>query len=256
MAGQQLPDDLLAWLRDLDRRLVALERSPQLTSASIKDGALTIYNAAGLPVLVLGKQSTGRYGLSAFNAAGQRTLELGELASSRNGLEVPDPTSGVAQVRVGQLAAGGYGLEAVSGGATVTLDTLAFRAAAAVVNTDQTTTSTSYTDLATAGPAAAVTIGSSGRAIVILTARTQTGSAGGEGGYMGFAISGATTAAPADDQSMLVASPGAMADAVRASAAFLVTGLTAGSNTFTAKYRSISGSLISFKSRNLIVLPF
>ena len=41
---------------------------------------------------------------------------------------------------------------------------------------------------------------------------------------------------------------------VQASATYLVSGLTAGSNTFTAKYR-VDASTGTFVNRNIIVIP-
>jgi hypothetical protein len=254
MAGQQLPADLVAWLRDLDRRLATLERSPQLTSASIKDGALTIYNAAGLPVLVLGKQSTGRYGLSAFNAAGQRTLELGELASSRNGLEVPDPTTGVAQIRVGQLAAGGYGLEAISGGQPVTLDKLAFGIQAARIDTSEThVAGGGFADLPTVGPSVTVNVGAAGRLLVQVTCGISGGS-GGQG-KAGFDISGATTVAPSANSAVIVGGAVGVAEVGQVGATYLVTGLNPGSHTIKMMYAS-TGTTMTYFARTIAVQPF
>lgn len=256
MAGQQLPDDLFAWLRDLERRLVSLERSPQLTSASIKDGALTIYNAAGQPVLVLGKQSSGRYGLSAFNPAGQRTLELGELASSRNGLEVPDPTTGVAQVRLGQLAAGGYGLEAIDSatGALVKIATVAFGLQAARVDTSETKAAGGgFGDLATVGPSVNVTVGNSGRLLVQLTSGITT-PAGGQG-KVGFDIGGATTVAATAFAALIAGGEPGQTAINQMGATYLVTGLNAGAHTVTAKYQATGGT-ITFYARTIAVQPF
>lgn len=256
MAGQQLPDDLFAWLRDLERRLVSLERSPQLTSASIKDGALTIYNATGQPVLVLGKQSNGRYGLSAFNPAGQRTLELGELASSRNGLEVPDPTTGVAQVRIGQLAAGGYGLEAIdpATGALVKIATVAFGLQAARIDTSETKVAGGgFGDLATVGPSVNVTVGNSGRLLVQLTSGITT-PAGGQG-KVGFDISGATTVAATAFAALIAGGEPGQTAINQMGATYLVTGLNAGAHTVTAKYQATGGT-ITFYARTLAVQPF
>jgi hypothetical protein len=102
------------------------------------------------------------------------------------------------------------------------------------VLTLQTTTSTSYTDLATAGPAVTVTTGT--KALVMINAQIYGGA--GQLQYMSFAISGATTVAATDNFSM--ANEGALT--LSAGVTFLVTGLTAGSNTFTAKYRVTGGS--------------
>ena len=120
------------------------------------------------------------------------------------------------------------------------------------VATSQTTTSTTYTDLATTGPAVTVTIPASGNALVILTA-SQSDGTNNQGAYMAFAVSGATTRAASDTTARIVKN-GTGSSAVQGSATFFVTGLTAGSNTFTAKYR-VTGGTGTFLNRTIIVIP-
>ena len=50
-----LPPSLKATLDDLKRRLANLERSPRLTSASIRNGLLRVLDAAGRAVVLLGQ---------------------------------------------------------------------------------------------------------------------------------------------------------------------------------------------------------
>jgi hypothetical protein len=121
------------------------------------------------------------------------------------------------------------------------------------VATSQTTTSTSYTDLATAGPAVTVTIPSSGKALVTLTG-SLTNNANAAQSNMGFAVSGATTQAASDTQALVVKSGGNQFILVQGSATFFLSGLTPGSNTFTAKYR-VSAGTGTFVNRTIIVVP-
>jgi hypothetical protein len=121
-----------------------------------------------------------------------------------------------------------------------------------VVATSQTTLSTIYTDLATAGPTVTVTIRASGAAIVILTARTDNTNSGVEV-FMGFAVSGATTVAASDAQALCSSARNA-GDTPKYSAVFWVTGLNAGSNTFTSKYRTTANTA-TFADRNIMVIP-
>jgi len=122
----------------------------------------------------------------------------------------------------------------------------------ATVATSQTTTSTSYTDLATSGPAVTVTTGT--KALVIVSGKlrvTQEGTA-----FMSYAVSGATTVAGADAVALQKQNDttSGVEDFIRASSASLVT-LTAGSNTFTAKYRSSAGSkTATFADREIFVI--
>lgn len=122
-------------------------------------------------------------------------------------------------------------------------------AATAQVATSETTTSTSYTALATAGPAVTVTTGV--RAVVIVhgdCSNSGTGSA-----RMSYAISGATSTAASDIKGLSVS--GAASAGVLSSAISLETGLTPGSNTFTAQYR-VSASTGTFGNRRIVVLPY
>lgn len=119
----------------------------------------------------------------------------------------------------------------------------------AQVPTSQTTTSTSYTDLATVGPTVTITTGTI--AIVCLIAQIQH-STGGPA-LVGFAVSGATTAAAADTQAIYY-SASAANEYAQFSGLFLVSGLTAGSNVFTAKYKVSSGTG-TFLNRQLFVWP-
>jgi hypothetical protein len=108
------------------------------------------------------------------------------------------------------------------------------------VAANEATTSGSYTNLTTSGPAVTITTGT--KALVIISSisfNTQAG--GGEvGSLMSFAVSGATTTAASD--SYRVSCGGLDANGyLSASRAFVIT-LTAGSNTFTAKYRVDQGT--------------
>ena len=117
--------------------------------------------------------------------------------------------------------------------------------AAATVTTSQATTSTSYTDLATAGPAVTVTTGTS----ALVTIQTLGAGAVSNRQFMSFAISGATTvAAGTYVQGVTTATD----DSFRVSS-FVVSGLTAGSNTFTTKYKSSDGNSIPFAERVITV---
>ena len=119
----------------------------------------------------------------------------------------------------------------------------------ATVATQQTTTSTSYTDLATSGPAVTITTGT--KALVIISAgEMRNQNASGECD-MSFAVSGATTTAAADATSVGITSA-ASNETFRPTGAFIVT-VTAGSNTFTAKYR-VGGGTGVFANRRISVI--
>jgi hypothetical protein len=106
----------------------------------------------------------------------------------------------------------------------------------------ESTSSTTYTDLTTAGPAVTVTTGTT--ALVSIKCAIDDG-ADEIFGRMSFAVSGATTVAAQDEYSIgakikqifSVSAEGYLIFG----ATFVLTGLTAGSNTFTAKYRKVTG---------------
>lgn len=138
--------------------------------------------------------------------------------------------------------------------ASVTPDKLGLSPSTADVATSQTTTSTSYTDLATAGPAATVTIGDNGLALVVIRCRMASNTDNALT-YMGVAMSGANTESASDTY----AAQRRISDANSAGfetieATFLRTGLTAGSTTFTSKYKVNTGTG-TFDIRSIIVIP-
>lgn len=121
----------------------------------------------------------------------------------------------------------------------------------ATVSTLQSTTSTSYTNLSTSGPAVTVTTGT--RALVIISCSLQNNSTNSS--YMSYAVSGATTVAATDAVAIRHRDGSGSSGEEQMSRAYLHTSLTAGSNTFTAKYRVIGGTG-SYQNRDITVIPF
>lgn len=119
-----------------------------------------------------------------------------------------------------------------------------------VVATSQTTTSTSFTDLATAGPSVTLTTGVT--AIVFTTAGMSNNTTNASS-FMGYAVTGATSAAAATSKALRV--DGISASNVVRVSAVSTASLTAGSNTFTAKYAVGAGSTGTFLDRTIIVIP-
>ncbi len=120
----------------------------------------------------------------------------------------------------------------------------------AFVNTAETTTSVTYTSLATAGPAVTLTTGAS--AIQFVECKLSNATAGAAA-FASYAVSGGTTIAAADNISISYRSSNAI-DWVRASAVDMNFGsLNAGSNTFTMLYE-VSSSTGTFDQRKIIVM--
>lgn len=120
----------------------------------------------------------------------------------------------------------------------------------ATVATAQTTSSTSYTDLGTVGPAVTVTTGTA--AIVWAVVRTEHSSSTGECSWS-VAVSGASTVAASDNWRGLQSGVAA-SNPNRFGVCHLFTGLTAGSNTFTVKYKT-TGATATFQDRDIVVVP-
>jgi hypothetical protein len=120
--------------------------------------------------------------------------------------------------------------------------------AAAHVDTSETTASSTATDLTTPGPAVTVTSGT--QMLVIVNCRISSSSAS-YAAVAAFAISGATTLAAAIQNS----GNSAGTSAATAGGAWLLA-VTAGSNTVTMKYWTVSGgSTGTFSNRYLTVIP-
>jgi hypothetical protein len=120
--------------------------------------------------------------------------------------------------------------------------------ATATVAAEETTSSVTYTDLTTAGPAVTLTTGT--KVLVILSSRINVATSGATA-YMDFEVSGATSRSATDNTALQLRSTTAgiipqMSIATRITA-------TAGSNTFTAKYRRNNDDG-TFSNRQIIVI--
>lgn len=120
------------------------------------------------------------------------------------------------------------------------------------VLTAQTTSSTSFTDLATAGPSVTVTTGT--EALVTISAILGQGADAGQTIHAGVAVSGASTIAASTNYSLFLNGDDFVSSSgnVSLSTTFKLTGLTAGSNTFTMKYKCSSSSA-RFENRHITV---
>jgi hypothetical protein len=136
-------------------------------------------------------------------------------------------------------------MQTYSGSAWVSVGGAAPASAVNFVATQQSTSSTSYTGLTTAQ---AVTVTTGTKALVIVSARIFP-SANAYTAYMSAAVSGATTRAASDDWALQN-----FWEPLAASYVTLMTGLTAGSNTFTAQFRISSTTTANFSNRTLVVI--
>lgn len=122
--------------------------------------------------------------------------------------------------------------------------------ATAFIGTSQTTTSTSYTDLATVGPAITA---ATGTIAVVMFSATTSNSGANTANLASVTVSGASSVAANDNWCLLVDGM-PTTQAMRVGVSHIFTGLTAGSNTFTMKYRTV-GSTATFVNREINVIP-
>jgi hypothetical protein len=138
----------------------------------------------------------------------------------------------------------------VTVGGQILVSTSTSQLAARTISTNfvsnlETTTSTTYTDLTTPGPAVTVTTGA--QALVAL--KCDASNSGASGSVMSVAVSGTTSQAATDANSIGPDNT----NKVRLGALVLLA-IVGGSNTFTAKYR-VTGGTGTFVNRSLIVIP-
>lgn len=125
--------------------------------------------------------------------------------------------------------------------------------AVATITTTQTTTSASYTNLATTGPSVTVTTGSS--ALILIAAGLSQNTLNGYASAS-YDVSGATSVSAGDDWAVTLRAAVANQQITAGTADFR-TGLTPGSNTFTMRYMAGSGGgTATFFNRRIAVIPF
>lgn len=125
--------------------------------------------------------------------------------------------------------------------------------AASVIATEETQASgAAYGNLATVGPVVTLSTGTS---VLVSLSAGILNSLAANYGYMSFAVSGATTRNPNDNDATVFGSAVGNIGATTASN-IIVTGLNAGANTFTAKYRNGGGGgTWAFNRRSITVIP-
>jgi hypothetical protein len=122
----------------------------------------------------------------------------------------------------------------------------------ATINTSGSRSSTAYGDLGTgAGPSTSIQTGS--KALVTISAVAQ--SSFNNFMYISFGVTGATTITAVDDYSTWtreLTAGGGFGSGI--SRTFIITGLTAGVNTFTMKYRGSAGNAVDYAFRSITVV--
>lgn len=119
------------------------------------------------------------------------------------------------------------------------------------VLTSQSTSNTSYSNLATTGPSATLTTGA--RALVAISCSLF--NSGTNSSLMSVEVSGATSFSATDDHAIRHRDGTGTSGEEQLSQVYMFTTLNPGSNTFTAKYRVIGGTG-TYSNRHIVVLPF
>lgn len=130
-------------------------------------------------------------------------------------------------------------------------NTNALIAQSAHVATSETTTSTTYVDLATVGPSVTVDTGDRTSVLLIFGQLTQNNTAN-SGGRSTVVVSGATTITAADNWFAGLIS--ATANAHGVPCCVYSVAVNAGSNTFKMQYRANTSGTATFLNRSLAVM--
>lgn len=137
---------------------------------------------------------------------------------------------------------------------SVTSDKLATGAATSTVATSETTASTSYVDLATAGPSVTVTIGVNGLCLIGFKASVSN-SLANDLVSVSFVASGTNTIAIGTQPYEIQYQAYANGAVGWPSATFLLTGLSIGLTTFKLQYKAVVGGTATILNRNIWALP-
>lgn len=230
---------------------VTAQGSPDMTLA-VAAGIVAVLGAqatvsAGNVTITTAHATNPRFDLVVVNSSGTKSVTAGTAAVAPVFPTIPASSVVLAAVYVPANDAAIGSTQIVD--KRVVLVGTPPNSASAAVATSESTASTTYTDLTTSGPAVTVAVPDSGKVWVeLFSSFKNTGSFGIT--FMSVVVSGASTLAVSDDRA-LADTLGANLE-VQRGGGFLITGLTPGSCTFTAKYR-VSGGTATYKNRSIKV---
>jgi hypothetical protein len=195
------------------------------------------------------------------NGDGTFSFAYVEVANgATSGMTLSTNTDGSAALRIAKVVTSGTAITSVTQSGTDSLGNAIYprvsytpgQPVSGYVATYQTTTSTSYTDLATAGATVSTNVGNSGMAMVYLNALLDNSNAGAET-FLSFVVSGATTQAAADRYASGYR-PATAGQNQSITHAVLLTGLTPGLTTFKMQYKVTAGTG-GAQDRTISVIP-
>lgn len=203
---------LITQIQQMQNQIRALQ---QQQNSSVADNNLKVRIQQGL-------LPDGSYGTRYLDAAGNERARIGQQSNGDYGLGVTDPSGNFAEMLPLQTRG---------------------------VTTLETTTSTSWTDLATVGPSVTANIGATGNALIIVTAGIHINTTGVTGS-LGVSIDGASPVSPVAGFGLNAAT-----GAATVTGSFVKTGLSAGSHTFKIQYENSGAIVVGYDVRSLIVWP-
>jgi len=219
----------------------------QMNALQANDYNQTVNTSTTSYVLVASDKGTRRV----MNSASATTITVNtSLFSAGDTLVLQNIGAGVCTVTAGTATVSSAGPLAIpqNGGgllyftsagvsiyypSAVTAAAASLASATAQTNSSQTTSSTTYADLATV---TSVTLTTGTSAFAFFHASSTHNELSGST-FISCAVSGASTVAASDDFCALNQAPSASAGKQNLAGGHIFTGLTAGSNTFTIKYR-------------------
>jgi hypothetical protein len=247
--------DVMRRLNELEKQVREFTSGRRMENATIGAGGIRVKGSGGVTL----------------QQGGGLTVEDGGDIVIRGGaLNVYDDTDTLIAA-IGLLPNGARGIAALdpSTGSLVEMSTMAFGTRSVDAEDEEVLGTENVWVSLPGGPVVPnVPIGSSGRALVMVTADIScrpTGSNTEVDAWMGYEITGATTRAPSVYDSVRAAfrrdadTTGNPGITVAASREVLVEGLSQGLHTFEAKYRMSVDTAFdeaSYMSRNITVRPF
>ncbi|TNH21442.1 hypothetical protein FHG89_31635 [Micromonospora orduensis] len=221
---------------------------------NITNGRMEVFDGSGISKVKLGLLDDGSYGLEAVDP---------KMVLSNGSISAENPF-GQTIVQMGRLEDGDFGLAVLNqANELVKLSDFVFGPTQQIADAQFVTSSTSYVGNVN-GPAVTVNVPSTGRVMVIVSARIGWSGSGGEhGGAMNIELDGANTIAPTSGNSPGVNRYENIGGATfhnsfaMASRTRFIEGLNPGPTNFSARYCSlVSGQSADFQNRVLAVFPY
>jgi hypothetical protein len=244
----------------LAQRVSNLETSLGNNHGTISNGNLSVLYADGNVAAAYGIQNDGTFGLWLYPDTTGAYPANPTMKLSGTGLSFYNP-SGVEEVSLGELSSGLWGLGVLPYGGSQLQQV---GGALSALTADEQQSTASWSNL-TGDPSVTVDIGPSGEALVMIGCRISTGGAANQNmeGVVGVQVDGAATpygynsSTPLTGPYIYASTAAAGGVSVSGTITIQVTGLSAGTHTFSLLYATanISGGSVGFSGRFVTVQP-